>query len=137
MTRTTNVPGAVEALRGLHEVLEQLPPPESPPTRTSTWRWQVRQRMTAVRDVLVAEACRPDASSGADGGLEARGAGARRERDALLRRLGDLGPRVLTDGDVRAVRDELRRLLADLHHHLQRASDLAYDEVEMELGGGD
>jgi len=125
------------ALRGLHEVLEQLPPGDAGPVKVSTWRWQVRQRMAAVRDLLVAEACRPDRGGGADGGLEARGAAARRQRDALLRRLGELGPRVLGDADPRPVRDELRRLLVDVHHHVQRTSDLAYDAVEMELGGGD
>ena len=44
---------------------------------------------------------------------------------------------MLGDADPRPVRDELRRLLVDVHHHVQRTSDLAYDAVEMELGGGD
>ena len=29
------------------------------------------------------------------------------------------------------------RLLTDINHHLQRLHDLAYDDVEMELGGSE
>ncbi len=29
------------------------------------------------------------------------------------------------------------RLLTDINHHLQRLHDLAYDDVELELGGSE
>ncbi len=71
------------------------------------------------------------------GGFAAREVGLHRERDALLRRLSRLGPRVLDDPDLDAVCADLRRLLVDVTHHVQRRHDLAYDEVELELGGSE
>lgn len=35
------------------------------------------------------------------------------------------------------VHADLQRLLVDLGHHVQRLNDLAYDEVELELGGSE
>jgi hypothetical protein len=35
------------------------------------------------------------------------------------------------------VRDEAGRLLVDVEHHLQRRRDLAWDEVELDLGGSE
>ena len=35
------------------------------------------------------------------------------------------------------VRADLLRLLTDVTHHVQRIHDLAYDEVELELGGSE
>lgn len=86
--------------------------------------------MTAVRDALMQENTSSD-----DGWLAARGGAAFRERNVLLGRLGDLGTHVLEDPDVDAVQAAVARLVHDVTHHLQRVSDLAYDEVEMELGG--
>ena len=60
-----------------------------------------------------------------------------RERTALLGRLSVLGPQVLESPDVEAVRVELLRLLVDVAHHVQRVNDLAYDDVELELGGSE
>ncbi|GAA5141620.1 hypothetical protein GCM10023340_03640 [Nocardioides marinquilinus] len=97
------------------------------------WRWTLRQRLTAVRDALLAE---HDVHAG-DGWLAARGGAAIRERHALLTRLGVLGSRALEDADVGAVRAEVARLVVDVHHHVQRMRDLAYDEVELELGGSE
>ena len=48
-----------------------------------------------------------------------------------------MGPQVLESADVEAVREELKRLLVDISHHLQRLNDLAYDEVALELGGSE
>ena len=31
----------------------------------------------------------------------------------------------------------MKRLLTDISHHFQRLHDLAYDEVELELGGSE
>ena len=73
----------------------------------------------------------------AAGWLAARGGAAFRERNALAGRIGDLSMQVLESPDVEATRIELKRLLMDLSRHLQRLNDLAYDEVEMEIGGSE
>jgi len=96
------------------------------------WRWTVRQRMAEVRDVLVAETTAHD-----NAWLAARGGSVRRERNALLLRLGELGPQVLEVEDLETVRTLLRRVVQDLEHHLQRVSDLAYDAVGLEIGGSE
>ncbi len=101
-----------------------------------SWRWTMRQRMTAVRDALLEELPPGDDGSG-EGWLAARGGTAFRERNALLMRLGALGSRVLEDADVGAVRAEVARLVTDVTRHLQRIHDLAYDAVEIELGGSE
>ncbi len=88
--------------------------------------------MTAVRDALLRETSGSD-----DGWLAARGGAAFRERNTLLARLGDLGSRVLEDADVDAVQADVARIVGDVSRHLQRVNDLAYDEVEMELGGSE
>ena len=88
--------------------------------------------MSAVRDLLVAEADSPD-----EGWLAAREGNILRERNGLVARLSTLAPEVLESPDVEAVRHELRRLLADVARHIQRLHDLAYDEVELELGGSE
>lgn len=98
-----------------------------------SWRWTMRQRIGAVREALLEET----SETTGDGWLAARGGAAFRERNALLMRLGTLGTRVLEDADVGAVRAEVARLVVDVQHHVQRVNDLAYDEVELELGGGD
>jgi hypothetical protein len=88
--------------------------------------------MGGVRDALVGEAAGSD-----DGWLAARGGSAFRERNALLGRLSTLGPEILETPDVEATRLELKRLLMDIQRHVQRLNDLAYDEVELELGGSE
>jgi len=114
------------ALAGLQRALE------SPTDSLGTWRWTVRRSLVPVRDALVRE---PHATS--DGWLSARHGRTARERAALLNRLGALGPLVIESPDVEDVRGRLRRLLADIDHHLQRRHDLAYDEVELEIGGSE
>ena len=86
--------------------------------------------MGPVRDALEREHLDP-----ADGWLSARHGRSARERAALLRRLAAYGPEVLEHPDVDEVRDGLKRLLGDIDHHVQRQHDLAYDEVELEIGG--
>jgi hypothetical protein len=88
--------------------------------------------MAAVRDALVAET-----GHGGEGWLAAREVGVLRERNMLLARLSALGPDVLENPDVDEVRLDLHRLLVDIGHHVQRIHDLAYDEVELELGGSE
>ena len=60
-----------------------------------------------------------------------------RDRNALVGRLSVLGQRVLESPEVEKVRADLKRLLADISHHLPAVHDLAYDEVEIELGGSE
>ncbi len=89
-------------------------------------------RHGAVRDALEREY-----HGSADGWLSARHGRSLRERAALLRRLAAYGPVVLEHPDVDEVRQGLKRLLADIDHHVQRQHDLAYDEVELEIGGSE
>jgi hypothetical protein len=122
-------PGLPAALQALDQCLDA---PRRPGIPLGNWRWVVRQRMASVRDALVGEAAGSD-----DGWLAARGGSAFRERNALLTRLSTLGPEILETPDVEATRLELKRLVLDLQRHVQRVNDLAYDEVELELGGSE
>jgi len=114
----------------LQDLAVALDAPRRPGASLGTWRWSVRQRLASVRDLLVSETAQHE-----DTWLAARGGTVLRERNALLGRLSTLGPQVLEAEDVGPMRVELKRLLVDVHHHLQRLHDLAYDEVELELGG--
>ena len=121
--------GVTAALHGLEQALHA---PRRDGVALGTWRWTVRQRMAALRDALAGE---DDAAE--DGWLAARGGSAFRERNALLVRLARLGPAVLERPDAEGVRADLLRLAADVRRHVQRLHDLAYDEVEIELGGSE
>jgi hypothetical protein len=121
--------GLAPALLDLERALDSL---RDPGAAHGGWRWTVRQRMAAVRDELLGEDERSE-----DGWLAARSGGILRERDALLARLSGLGPQVLESPDVERVRAALTRLLTDISHHVQRVHDLAYDAVELELGGSE
>jgi hypothetical protein len=48
-----------------------------------------------------------------------------------------LSSQLLVSPDVDAVADQLSRLLVDIEHHRQRVHDLAYDDVELEIGGSE
>jgi hypothetical protein len=119
------VPRIGTALSELHVALEA-------PIDASSWRWTVRRGMAPLRDALQRERHDPG-----DGWLAARHGRSTRERAVLLRRLAAYGPIVLEQPDVREVREGLKRLLADIDHHFQREHDLAYDEVELEIGGSE
>ena len=126
--------GMPTALRALEQAIEA---PRTDGTATESvsvgnWRWTVRQRMAAVRDVLSGEVGDPE-----DGWLAARGGRAFRERNTLLGRISALGPQVLENPAVERVRSELKRLVADIARHMQRLNDLVYDDVEIELGGSE
>jgi hypothetical protein len=121
--------GMTTAMQGLQQALEA---PRRPGVPLGNWRWGVRQRMADIRDALVAET-----AHGGEGWLAAREIGLLRERNTLLGRLSTLGPQVLENPDVDEVRTDLHRLLVDVSHHVQRVNDLAYDEVELELGGSE
>ena len=124
MTKTT-----ANTLAELHEALDT---PRQPSAAQGPWRWTVRRRMASVRDALERE---PDGD--ADGWLSARQAGRHANAPRCSLDSHALGPQVLEAADVEGVRAELKRLLTDIDHHVQRAHDLAYDEVELELGGSE
>jgi hypothetical protein len=119
------VTGLQYALLALRQALES-------PRRHHVWRWLVRHRIAAVRDVLVNER-----QSGGDAWLAARELVLHQERSALLRRLATLGSEVFEAPDVEPVRQELLRLVSDLERHHQHLNDLVYDSVSLELGGSD
>ncbi len=126
---TVTATGMMPALLGLRRALDTLHDPDLP---LGSWRWTVRQQMAGVRDVLQAEA-----QHDGEGWLAARAGTVLRERTALLGRLSALGPQVLESPDVDALHAELDRLVVDIGRHAQRIHDLAYDEVELELGGSE
>lgn len=126
---TVTSTGMTAAMQGLAQALEA---PRRLGVPLGNWRWRVRQQLAAVRDDLVVEV-----GNGVEGWLAARQGGLLRERNALLHRISSLGPAVLEHPDVDRVRAELHRLLVDITHHRQRLHDLAYDEVELELGGSE
>ncbi len=99
---------------------------------SDAWRWEVRRLLRDLRDLLLAES-----PAAYDGWLAARGDGMLRERTLLLTRLSVVASHALHEPTVERVRDELGRLLVDADHHLQRRRDLAWDEVELELGGSE
>ena len=122
-------PGLPVALQALDQSLDA---PRKPGIPLGNWRWVVRQRMGVVRDELLGEK-----AGSKDGWLAARGGAAFRERNALLSRLSALSAQVLETPDVEATRMELKRLVVDVNRHMQRLNDIAYDEVEMEIGGSE
>jgi hypothetical protein len=122
-------PGLPMALQALDQSLDA---PRKAGIPLGNWRWVVRQRMGAVRDELLGEK-----AGSKDGWLAARGGAAFRERNALLSRLSALSAQVLETPDVETTRLELKRLVMDVNRHMQRLNDIAYDEVEMEIGGSE
>lgn len=84
-------------------------------------------RLDQLRDRLMRFAPAP----AHDPGVVARRASHLRERDALLARLA-----AVRDGGDDSP-EALRRLGMDVDHHLQRGRDLAWDDVELELGGSE
>lgn len=121
--------GLVTALQSLEHALDA---PRRPGIPLGNWRWVVRQRCGVVREELLGER-----AGSSDGWLAARGGAAFRERNALVARIGELSGEVLETSDVEATRVELKRLLVDVGRHMQRLNDIAYDEVEMEIGGSE
>ncbi len=126
--RTGTPIGTAAALVELHRALD------APCTVSEAggWRWTVRRHLAPVRDAIEREHHAP-----ADGWLSARHGRSARERASLLARLSALGPTVLEHPDLDEVRVASRRLLADVEHYVQRQHDLAYDEVELEIGGSE
>lgn len=105
---------------------------DSPRHNVDAWRWAVRRHLVPVRDHLLGE--HPDRG---EAWLSARASRAQRERDALLARLSTLATQVMVTDDVEDVAGRLARFLTDAEHHDQRLHDLAYDDVELEIGGSE
>jgi hypothetical protein len=112
--------------------LDDLLRPGHLPDDLGAWRWSVRRHLVPVRDRLLRD--HPDRR---EAWLSARAARTLRERDELLVRLNSLASEVLCTGDVDDLTDRLSRLLVDIQHHQQRVRDLAYDDVELEIGGSE
>lgn len=128
MTVTTT--GLPAARQSLGRALDSHARPEVP---VEEWRAQVWRAVVAVREALVAET-----GTGSEAWTAAREGGVLRERNAILARVEALASsRAVEHADPEVVLAELRRLLVDVGHHAQRLSDLAYDEVELELGGSE
>lgn len=114
------------------DTLNDLLRPEQVHDNVEAWRWTVRRRLVPVRDRLHAEPLHKR-----DAWLSARAACVVRERDALLARLNVLSHEVLVSDDVDDVANQLSRLLGDIERHRRRLHDLAYDDVEIEIGGSE
>jgi hypothetical protein len=125
---TTMTAGTRTALRGLDQALD------SPRKHGAQklWRNAVSQRMASLHECLDHET-----APASESWLAARSGMMVRERDALLGRMSALGPQLQNADELDTVREELKRLMADISHHLQRLHDLAYDEVEAEFGGSE
>jgi hypothetical protein len=96
------------------------------------WRWNVRRRLSDVKDALSGPQARQ-----ADAWLAARAQTSNRQRHQLHARATALATGVLDKFDTDRIVTELRRLVSDLEHHVQRVHDLVYDSVSMELGGSE
>jgi hypothetical protein len=119
-------------MTALSATLEDLLRPAYDRENSGAWRWQVRRQLVPVRDRLLRE--HPDRR---EAWLSARATRALRERDELLARLNGLTSQVMTAPDLADLADRLSRLLVDIEHHHQRVHDLAYDDVELEIGGSE
>jgi hypothetical protein len=113
------------AILGLKQALET-------PRRHRVWRWLVRNRLAAVRDVLATESSREG-----EAWLAARELSLARDRTSLLERIEALGRSVLDEPDIEGVRGQLQRFVHDLERYRQRLNDLVYDAVSLELGGSE
>ncbi len=99
------------ALRALRGAVES-PPGEG--VAIGNWRWTVRQRVQHLRDALTV-----DSTLTADPWAAAVGGALIRERNALLVRLAEAGPAVLTEQDLEALRRELGQLVTEVAKHLR------------------
>jgi hypothetical protein len=112
--------------------LDDLLRPAHARDNLGAWRWAVRRRLVPVRERLVREH-----PTRREAWLSARHTRTLRERDHLLARLDRLSSQLLVSPDVDEVAGQLSRLLVDIQHHAQRVHDLAYDDVELEIGGSE
>jgi hypothetical protein len=96
------------------------------------WRWNVRRQLSEVKEALAQpQARQPEAW------LAARAQLSNRDRSQLQGRVMSVSAGVLDKMDTDTIEREVKRLLGDLEHHVQRVHDLVYDSVSLELGGSE
>ncbi len=96
------------------------------------WRWHVRRKLSETREALAQpQPVHPEAW------LAARERLSNRDRFQLQARVAALATGVLDRFDSDTILREVRRLVSDLEHHVQRVHDLVYDSVSLELGGSE
>jgi hypothetical protein len=100
--------------------------------RAPEWRWNVRLRLSAVKDALSSPL-----SGHQEAWLAARARLSNRDRLQLQGRVSALATGVFDRLDTATILHEVQRLLGDLEHHVQREHDLVYDSVSLELGGSE
>jgi hypothetical protein len=119
------MPPLESAIKELRQILAADP-------SVPTWRWNLRRRLSEVRDALAAPAPQhPEAW------LAARDRLSTRDRVQLQARVTALAAGVLERLDTETIVGEVRRLVSDLERHVQRLHDLVYDSVSLELGGSE
>lgn len=114
------------ALSGLERALS------TPPRLQQSWRYLVKQRLTWVDAALAS-----DNPHDADPWLQPRLERLRRERTALMGRTSVLAATICDAVDLEPVRESLARLVHDLERYQQRVNDLAYDAVDLDVGGSE
>ena len=100
--------------------------------RAPEWRWNVRRRLSEVKDALSSPL-----AGHQEAWLAARTRLSNRDRIQLQGRVSALATGVLDRLDTETILHEVQRLLGDLEHHVQREHDLVYDSVSLELGGSE
>jgi hypothetical protein len=96
------------------------------------WRWNVRRHLSEVKEALAQPQPRQR-----EAWLAARAHLSNRDRSQLQGRVMSVSAGVLDKMDPETIVSEVRRLLGDLEHHVQRLHDLVYDSVSLELGGSE
>jgi hypothetical protein len=102
------------------------------PRRSTLWRWIVKKRVVDLRNALDSYEDGPSAPW-----LTPRRDSLLRERGRISAHLGEIESRLAADFDPHYVRTRLSRLLHDIDRHRQRAADLVYDTLALDLGGVD
>jgi hypothetical protein len=104
----------------------------TPPRLQQSWRYLVKQRLTWVEAALAA-----DGTDDAEPWLQPRRDRLRRERTQLRSRTSLLAGTICETLELEQARRSLARLVQDLQHYQQRVNDLAYDAVDMDVGGSE
>jgi hypothetical protein len=104
----------------------------TPPRLQQSWRYLVKQRLTWVDAALAA-----DNTYDAEPWLQPRLERLHRERVRLMSRTSLLASTICETLDLEPARESLARLVQDLQHYQQRVNDLAYDAVDMDVGGSE
>jgi hypothetical protein len=104
----------------------------TPPRLQQSWRYLVKQRLTWIDAALAA-----DNGYDAEPWLQPRLDQLQRERARLMGRTSLLATTICDAVDLEPVRASLARLVHDLERYQQRVNDLAYDAVDMDVGGSE